>query len=749
MELLQDLLSSHSSSLNLLESSDAVRQTLVNIDDKILEVQKNIHSLVSSNSAEFTDTLLYCKQLKNEASQLHQRFDGFAQLVSHPETGLYTELTTFLTTYHTIQDEIEAHNTSIAILDVLYEHYNALSTFDSKFASSDYLAAAEILSRAQEVQGHNLRIHAVLADEYRSRRNLMKKVMHEALRTYVHTEVVSSNERRPVSNISEKRTLQLQQPIDSLLRSIETLGEKEYTIAFTYLSQTIRDFITFLLSDPSNLVSLEQINGEWNFVAETSPKKLEHVPLDVVLRILRECEELFGTIAKFLFEENTSFISRLGVFLWDDIANNIIKKILATSIPEDNSQLEEYRVIIIAVEALEQTVQQLGYIPADHPLASAMSKYAHDVDTHFALKKQRRLLAKARKLLINADHNLTVTVGALESLPELSKLVTQRKPAQKTEKAHHYDEEEPLLKLLAFPQCIISHAAHELVSLIHQALHAHFAAPATDKQSLYNNAMVIRSMVDLFRIVYSSHHKKLADVPQLSMVFHNDCFYIAQCISMILLRGDQHNESFVDLIHSLRELGEGSWSHTITKQLEQIKEGTETMGGLADVQEPKRKQRVERGFKIISRLLKTIGETLRGVLSLHLYFTTIGIIVNNLFDILIRELEIIEAIAEEESHILHSLLQNTLQECEAIFKSTTPFQNNANERVLQFLLHKYVPLWTKYSKAVDLLEMPLIKIVEYFKNGLLDEFRAEELGQLIMGLFSDSPLRRQLLAQLT
>lgn len=59
-----------------------------------------------------------------------------------------------------------------------------------------------------------------------------------------------------------------------------------------------------------------------------------------------------------------------------------------------------------------------------------------------------------------------------------------------------------------------------------------------------------------------------------------------------------------------------------------------------------------------------------------------------------------------------------------------------------------MPLWTKYSKAVDLLDMPLIKIVEYYKNGLLDEFRPVELRQLIQGLFSDSPLRKQLLDQL-
>lgn len=58
------------------------------------------------------------------------------------------------------------------------------------------------------------------------------------------------------------------------------------------------------------------------------------------------------------------------------------------------------------------------------------------------------------------------------------------KPAQakKTDGAHTYEEEEPLLKLLAFPQCVISNAAHELVNLIHQALHAHFTG---ENQSLY------------------------------------------------------------------------------------------------------------------------------------------------------------------------------------------------------------------------------------------------------------------------
>jgi hypothetical protein len=58
----------------------------------------------------------------------------------------------------------------------------------------------------------------------------------------------------------------------------------------------------------------------------------------------------------------------------------------------------------------------------------------------------------------------------------------QHKPAQKTKRAHNFEEEEPLLKLMAFPQCIISNAAQELVNLIHQALHAHFTS---ENQAMY------------------------------------------------------------------------------------------------------------------------------------------------------------------------------------------------------------------------------------------------------------------------
>lgn len=121
----------------------------------------------------------------------------------------------------------------------------------------------------------------------------------------------------------DKSTLQIHQSISSMLQAIESLGEKESTTAFNYLHKTIGDFFAFLLSDPSNIVSYNQQNEEWSLVVEAGSKKLEHLPVPVVLQILSLCEQGLNIVAKHLFEENIPFITKMGSLIWDDIVANI------------------------------------------------------------------------------------------------------------------------------------------------------------------------------------------------------------------------------------------------------------------------------------------------------------------------------------------------------------------------------------------------------------------------------------------
>jgi hypothetical protein len=56
-------------------------------------------------------------------------------------------------------------------------------------------------------------------------------------------------------------------------------------------------------------------------------------------------------------------------------------------------------------------------------------------------------------------------------MPDLTKLAhNSRKTPQTGKQTQTGEEEERYLKLVAFPQCVISMAAHNLVALVHQAL---------------------------------------------------------------------------------------------------------------------------------------------------------------------------------------------------------------------------------------------------------------------------------------
>jgi len=54
--------------------------------------------------------------------------------------------------------------------------------------------------------------------------------------------------------------------------------------------------------------------------------------------------------------------------------------------------------------------------------------------------------------------------------------------------------------------------------------------------------------------------------------------------------------------------------------------------------------------------------------------------------------------------------------------------------------------WIRFHKLVDLLDLPLRRIVEYYMSGELQEFSGAQLRHLITALFCETPLRRSSLA---
>jgi hypothetical protein len=172
---------------------------------------------------------------------------------------------------------------------------------------------------------------------------------------------------------------------------------------------------------------------------------------------------------------------------------------------------------------------------------------------------------------------------------------------------------------------------------------------------------------------------------------------------------------------------------------------------------------------------------LQDVLPRHVYLRTVGLLLDTVLEDLITSFEQLVDISEEETHHLHELL-SLLLDCSTFFAPTDGEDEGSEKgKQQQHALaesgqeeetKRYARRWSKFVKIVNILESKLVVIVDaYVKgihsrnrhhdhatsvlasshvvrvaSGLMPEFEAEELKNIIRALFSDSPLRKSQLA---
>jgi hypothetical protein len=118
--------------------------------------------------------------------------------------------------------------------------------------------------------------------------------------------------------------------------------------------------------------------------------------------------------------------------------------VLSPAIPSDTAKLAQYqRETIQSTEKFEEEMVALGLVPAsaaggpddthsdnDHhqpPPAEArrLSRFINNVDNHFAAKKQKKILNRARNLLLNQEANVCLKeVCTANMLPDVSSFLT-------------------------------------------------------------------------------------------------------------------------------------------------------------------------------------------------------------------------------------------------------------------------------------------------------------------------------------
>lgn len=280
----------------------------------------------------------------------------------------------------------------------------------------------------------------------------------------------------------------------------------------------------------------------------------------------------------------------LGDSLYPSLCTAVIEQFLAGVIPLHESQLQAHKQVADGTVAFERQLRDMRLAPED---ASTLSDYVSNVDLHHSNKLREELLCKARDIMLASRFN-TVRVRHDTERGGLF-------PQDAGSDAALEDAEELAESIYRLPACAISQATQSVVELAYTTL-SEMASPVVTPKTAVQMFYGVRDIFDLFRALMPvCHGADLATVPQVAVVFHNDCFYIAH---HLLSMGHQFRDSlpddmvkastFIDMVPAFRELGERHFLTMMQRQETGLMESIAGAGGVTETQDDKRYAAVER-----------------------------------------------------------------------------------------------------------------------------------------------------------
>ncbi|KAL6077818.1 ribosome biogenesis protein ytm1 [Balamuthia mandrillaris] len=518
---------------------------------------------------------------------------------------------------------------------------------------------------------------------------------------------------------------------------------------------------------------------------------------NAIEQILEQIAKILQFLHEQLFDSDQELTRRFGAVLWPSLRKTLISKALAPTIPPNTAHLADYeRSLTKFTHSFEEQLRSFYIIPAldneeekeyeQKGSIGTLTFFVQNIDTHFALKKRRDLLHKARTLFLSQSHN---TISAADYVPSTlqgtEKHISDLSIAEKQQLS-----KDRLGVLLAspivedqceeaddfffrFPSCQISETVVALMDTAHETLSEAARLICSAPNCAATLQQTAREIFDLYRVlVPAAHASSLENVPALSMIFHNDCMFIAHSLLTFeypyrarLSTGKQKPVSFLDMVPMFQHLAQTFYSLQMHKQHTILLELVNEAKGLHDTHRYARMEVVETTFKRVNHHLSHISKVWKPIMPLHVFLQAFGGLLDTVLLALIEQLKMLKDISEDETHNLHYLF-STLFVHQSAFRLTSSerkalgqMENSRKrrehnkeeqaERAAAGGVRDYVLHWDKFVHLTNILEAKMVDIVEDWRKGKLPDFTAAEVMALIKALFSDSPLRRQQLTVLS
>ncbi|KAG0333746.1 Centromere/kinetochore protein zw10 [Podila horticola] len=750
---------------------DELMETASALDTEIQSIKAQVYKKLLANFTEFTQSFENSLELKGKIDELLRQADEMTSQTIDPETGLRQKVMSALVNHHEVSYKVQENDSILEGLkhfsrvdDILSQYENCMDSGKILQAGHCIQQAAKVLAQPPNAGVESSNITKHLTEQCTRMSEAIDHMLDQLIAAAIHfdhTEQDSTYSYQlsfsydiKVPPLALPRAGSASTPgsirwheLVRALTLLELASDKLRPLQKSILRHLLQPLIQFhkdstlkivssssnyALADGSSIslaINLGQGRSEQDTIFDDVRRVLEYIHQDI---FLSECSSPEFNPQQ--VSSDTKILTHVvGHHIAKEASAMILKYYLTDTIPLNINELNQFGSISAEVIRFEDDLIAMGFLTeADRELRD----FVENIDVHYTNRKRDTLLKQGRAVIMSDDFKV-IPVLDLDRDDEL----------EQERSSWSVGDHDTELK-----ESSISIKAKQLVDMILTTLQG--AAPLSADASPYLY-QATRSLVDLYRVLMPVYHERtLTDVPALTILFYNDCMYIARELEKMTDRLENgipgmDEVLYDDAIPPLKALAKKWLDIQVQKQREELMQSIDEASRFRDSSVESNFAACERAMKQIVYVFRHLGKAWKPTLSPMKFYRVLGQLLDDVAIRVIKEIEDLGDISEKESHKL-AIICGLLFECEDQFDSAGPLVEEVKGDAYndEDPIHYFVPSWEKFQLMTDILELSFAEIMTRFRAGQLYMFKVQELSNFVCALFADTPLRQRNLEEI-
>ncbi|GFP90896.1 centromere/kinetochore protein zw10 homolog [Phtheirospermum japonicum] len=741
----QDLLSSPESPSLPLSAPD-LRLLISRLDAHSLQIKSTVQSYLLSHHDEFASLFSQCSDVFSKSEQLSDDVAALLSLIS--DRPIEADVGRIVLEIVEKRREARETNEILEFVGVVLELDRKFGVVRNDMESGRVVEAADGLRELKEALGvkgngddeaaveGEPEVYGILKRQWTDCFEEIQKLLLRFVENAVQFD--QGGNALHIKHQASKNGIDGLE-LSTVLKAMDVAGILDYGLA--KIADLIIKYVLTPVVSCTVTPFIEEINKDLGHVPEAV---LKMVPSEVHCGNNVDGEIMYSNILqviefinKFLFFHNDSWMCCFGRLTWPQMSDMIISNFLSKVVPDDASKLAEFQEIRKLTTDFESDLKELMFISPSDVKHEKLSKFADNVEVHFASRKRVQILSKARNMLLQSNF----------SLPQdfVMKISGVNKEQLAEDISNH------VVLLFSSEKCVVSEAAKGLMELVHQTLKDVCLLPPKVGLEFYHT---VRNALVLYEaIIPVKLQRQLDSINQAAVLIHNDCLYLSQEILGLAFEYRPYFPSsvkelavFIDLAPRFQLMAEEVLQRQIQLVLHNLKQAIDGADGFQNTHQIKQFESAKFCIDQVAFIVEKVHIIWGPLLLSSIYEKSMTMILEAVFSRIAKEILILDDMAAEETLQLQRLIHLLFEHLSSLLEPLLVVDRNDRDDFI-LSIRKLRKLAVYLLILLELLDMPLKSITAAWESGELSDcnLTSSEVGDFIRAIFTDSPLRKECL----